>query len=68
MSSTHDPDAVERVAKAIYESRDERVRHNRDEPFAWETMPDFVQDGYREDARAALTAIDGLYEDGDDAA
>jgi hypothetical protein len=62
--STHDPDAIERVAQAIYDSRDARVRHNTDEPFAWETMPDFVQDSYREDARAALRAIDDLYDDG----
>ena len=66
--SPYNQDAVERIARAIYESRDARMRYNREDLllFAeimvlWDQIPGFVQDSYRDDARAALDAIDRLY-------
>ena len=48
-------DAVERVARALYET--DRAEYDGDKP--WPPRPHFIEDMYRERARAALTAAIG---------
>ena len=48
-------EAVERAARALYET--DRKEYDGDKP--WPPRPHFIEDMYRERARAALTAATG---------
>ena len=48
-------ETVERAARALYET--DRKEYDGDKP--WPPRPHFIEDMYRERARAALTAVTG---------
>jgi hypothetical protein len=59
---SYNQDTVERIAQAIYESREKRrIQSFVDKSFPWDAAKEVVRDSYRDDARAALDEIDSLY-------
>jgi hypothetical protein len=58
--STHDPKVVEAIAEALYLSEDDRINWTL---ISWEDAHDEQRNEWRRMARAALDAIDALYED-----